>query len=82
MRGLLNMNDSCVCCRRPGPAEDRTGGFDLVYRDGFLRKSDNCLYTSFLGADCKRTPRTNATASSATASSSAEASAASSRRTT
>jgi hypothetical protein len=38
--------------------EERVGGFDLVYRDGFVKKNDHCQYTSFLGSDFKRTKKT------------------------
>ncbi|TYZ59530.1 hypothetical protein PybrP1_003448 [[Pythium] brassicae (nom. inval.)] len=38
---------------KPG-GEERMGGFDLVYRDGFLKKNESCVYTSTLGLDIKR----------------------------
>lgn len=37
--------------------EERIGGFDLVYRDGLVRKNDaSSMYTTFLGADIQRGP--------------------------
>ena len=46
--------DSLLFCRQTGGG-DQVGGFDLVYRDGLIRKPTVSQYTSFLGTDIKRT---------------------------
>ncbi|KAG6572829.1 putative tubulin polyglutamylase [Phytophthora cinnamomi] len=42
-----------------GVVREHVGGFDLVYRDGnVVKKSESCMYTTFLGADWQQTPAT------------------------
>ncbi|TMW55878.1 hypothetical protein Poli38472_008526 [Pythium oligandrum] len=41
--------------KNTGPIEERVGGFDLIYREGAIRKPEHCQYASYLGADIKKT---------------------------
>ncbi|KAG7384047.1 hypothetical protein PHYPSEUDO_003017 [Phytophthora pseudosyringae] len=54
--------------RKPeGVVREHVGGFDLVYRDGNVtKKSEGCMYTTFLGADWQRTPATRTGGTSST----------------
>ncbi|KAH7488611.1 hypothetical protein PRIC1_007275 [Phytophthora ramorum] len=47
--------------KQEGVVREHVGGFDLVYRDGnVVKRSESCMYTTFLGADWQRTPATKA----------------------
>lgn len=63
---LLGCRTALAHCHRSVPlahrrssstSDERIGGFDLVYRDGLVRKGDaSSMYTTFLGAEVNRGP--------------------------